>query len=217
MKHVEKTQTRRRNDFPVLVQGARIAGAASEKETFSGVPLASCAHVFVSPEMRDEADDWLSQIGRESSQPPKEVKSMERFGRAAVLLSLIEKLRDGDSWCGETHVQKGTYFLQDLLGVPLEFDFILYKHGPFSFDLSDEISWMRANDLLRLQPQQRPYGPKLIPGENAELLKKTYPQTNGTVCRRSGENHGENLLYGCDGFGEIRHGVLRFPKLRRSG
>ena len=61
VKHVEKTQTRRRNDFPVLVQGARIAGAASEKETFSGVPLASCAHVFVSPEMRDEADDWLSQ------------------------------------------------------------------------------------------------------------------------------------------------------------
>ena len=101
---------------------------------------------------------------------------MERFERAAVLLSLIEKLRDGDSWCGETHVQKGTYFLQDLLGVPLEFDFILYKHGPFSFDLSDEISWMRANDLLRLQPQQRPYGPKLISGENAELLKKTYPK-----------------------------------------
>ena len=61
VKHVEKTQTRRRNDFPVFVQGARIAGAASEKETFSGVPLASCAHVFVSPEMRDEADDWLSQ------------------------------------------------------------------------------------------------------------------------------------------------------------
>ena len=101
---------------------------------------------------------------------------MERFERAAVLLSLIEKLKDGDSWCGETHVQKGTYFLQDLLEVPLEFDFILYKHGPFSFDLSDEISWMRANDLLRLQPQQRPYGPKLISGENAELLKKTYPK-----------------------------------------
>ena len=101
---------------------------------------------------------------------------MERFERAAVLLSLVEKLRDGDSWCGETHVQKSTYFLQDLLEVPLEFDFILYKHGPFSFDLSDEISWMRANDILKLQPQQRPYGPKLLPDENAELLKRTYPK-----------------------------------------
>ena len=101
---------------------------------------------------------------------------MERLEKAAVLLSLIEKLRDGDSWCGETHVQKSTYFLQDLLGVPLKFDFILYKHGPFSFDLSDEISWMRANDILKLQPQQRPYGPKLVPDENAELLKRTYPK-----------------------------------------
>ncbi|MDE0330822.1 MAG: hypothetical protein OXL41_03055 [Nitrospinae bacterium] len=99
---------------------------------------------------------------------------MERYERAAVLLSLVEKLRDGDSWCGETHVQKGTYFLQDLLGVPLEYDFILYKHGPFSFDLRDEISWMRAKDLLKLQPQPWPYGPKLIPGDNAELLMETY-------------------------------------------
>ena len=101
---------------------------------------------------------------------------MERLERAAVLLSLIERLRDGHSWCGETHVQKSTYFLQDLWGVPLELDFILYKHGPFSFDLSDEISWMRANDVLKLQPQQRPYGPKLVPAENAEVLNKTYPE-----------------------------------------
>ena len=56
VKHVESNSGRgEENDFPVLVQGARIAGAASEKETFSGVPLASCAHVFVSPEMRDRS------------------------------------------------------------------------------------------------------------------------------------------------------------------
>ena len=101
---------------------------------------------------------------------------MERFERAAVLLSLVEKLKDGDSWCGETHVQKSTYFLQDLWGVPLDLDFILYKYGPFSFDLGDEISWMRANDVLKLQQQRRPYGPKIVPAENAELLKRTYPK-----------------------------------------
>ena len=61
VKHVEKTQTRRISDFPILVQGARIAGAVSEKETFAGVPLASCEHVFIAPEIREEADDWLSQ------------------------------------------------------------------------------------------------------------------------------------------------------------
>ncbi len=102
---------------------------------------------------------------------------MERLERAAVLLSLAENLRDGGSWCGETHLQKGTYFLQELPSLPLGFDFILYKHGPFSFDLSDEISWMRVNDFLKWQPQQWPYGPKLIPGERAELLKQKYQET----------------------------------------
>lgn len=101
---------------------------------------------------------------------------MERLERAAVIVSLAAKLRDGGSWCGETHLQKGTYFLQDFLGVPLGFDFILYKHGPFSFDLGDEISWMQANDLLKLAPQRPPYGPKLIPGDNAELLRRAYPK-----------------------------------------
>jgi uncharacterized protein YwgA len=60
---------------------------------------------------------------------------MDRLRRAAILTRLIEQLRNGGSWCGETHVQKATFFLQELLNVPLSLDFILYKHGPFSFDL----------------------------------------------------------------------------------
>ena len=71
---------------------------------------------------------------------------MERLQRAAVLLSLIEQLKDRGSWCGDTHIQKTTYFLQELLKVPLGFEFILYKHGPYSFDLEDEITALRAVD-----------------------------------------------------------------------
>jgi hypothetical protein len=57
---------------------------------------------------------------------------------------------------------KLAYFSLDVLGVPLGFEFILYKHGPFSFDLSDEITAMRADALLQYQPRQ-PYGPSLFP------------------------------------------------------
>lgn len=60
---------------------------------------------------------------------------MERLNRAAVLLNLVETLRSKGSWASETHFQKAAYFLQELLRVPLEFEFILYKHGPFSFGL----------------------------------------------------------------------------------
>ena len=68
---------------------------------------------------------------------------MNRLQRAAVLTALADELRKRRSWCGETHLQKATYFLQALLGVPLGYEFILYKHGPYSFDLHDELTALR--------------------------------------------------------------------------
>lgn len=101
---------------------------------------------------------------------------MNRLKQAAILLTIAEKLRSKGSWCGETHLQKSTYFLQELLNLPTEFGFILYKHGPFSFDLRDALTAMRADQLLDLQPQQ-PYGPSLAPTEQGTTLQKLYPKT----------------------------------------
>jgi uncharacterized protein YwgA len=72
-------------------------------------------------------------------------------------------------------MQKAAFFLQELMNVTLDFDFILYKHGPFSFDLRDELTFMRAQGFLRLEPQY-PYGPTLIGGEKSELLKQAFRQ-----------------------------------------
>ena len=102
---------------------------------------------------------------------------MKRLQRDAVILSLIENLRAKGSWCGETHIQKATYFIQELLGVPLEFEFVLYKHGPYSFDLSDELTAMRADAILKLEPQPAPYGPSFIHSIGSKLIKKRYPKT----------------------------------------
>src|SRR3982074_3089967 len=99
---------------------------------------------------------------------------MNEQTQAAILLSLIEHLKNLGSWCGETHVQKAAYFLQELMDVPLNFDFILYKYGPYSFGLSDELGAMRADSLIRLFPNP-PYGPSLAPGEATEQIKKRFP------------------------------------------
>ena len=64
---------------------------------------------------------------------------MTRLQRVAVLTKLTEKLHESGSWCGETHLQKAAYFLQELFNVLLVYEFILYKHGPFSFALRDEL------------------------------------------------------------------------------
>ena len=102
---------------------------------------------------------------------------MERLKRAAIVAKLVENLRNAGSWCGETNIQKATYLLQDLLAVPTDFCFVLYKHGPYSFDLSDELTSLRGDELLSLQPQAPPYGPRYALTESAKKLLKQYPKT----------------------------------------
>jgi hypothetical protein len=70
-------------------------------------------------------------------------------------------------------MQKTAFFLQELLEVPLGFDFVLYKHGPFSFDLRDELTFMRAQGFLQLESQY-PYGPSLVAGAKGGLLSRVF-------------------------------------------
>lgn len=102
---------------------------------------------------------------------------MNRLQVAALLTNLIRRMRNNGSWCSETHLQKSTYVAQNLADVPLGFDFILYKHGPFSFDLRDELTSLRADGLVQLEPQPFPYGPKFKITENARRLQQKFPRT----------------------------------------
>jgi uncharacterized protein YwgA len=102
---------------------------------------------------------------------------MDRLRRDVILIRLIEALRERGSWCGETHIQKAAYLLQEMVGVPMGFDFILYKHGPFSFELRDELSVMRADGFVSLRVQDPAYGPSIVPEPQADVLRKRFPKT----------------------------------------
>lgn len=102
---------------------------------------------------------------------------MNDTARKVVLAALVDALHDRGSWCGETHIQKNAYFLEELLGVPLEYEFILYKHGPFSFELRDELSGMRADGILDLEPRPHPYGPSLVTTDLAQTIEERFPKT----------------------------------------
>ena len=96
---------------------------------------------------------------------------MNRVERYALLAELISNLERKDSWCGETHIQKAAYLAQELVGLPLGLDFVLYRHGPYSFDLHDELTAMRADGMLRVEPRNPPYGPSLKPTDRAGKLR----------------------------------------------
>ena len=107
---------------------------------------------------------------------------MDRLRRAALLTRLIEKLRERDNWCGETHIQKATFFAQELMRVPLGFEFILYKHGAFSFDLRDDLSGMRADGLIEFE-LRRP-GPRIVPTQRKDHIQRCYQKTLNTYEER---------------------------------
>ena len=89
--------------------------------------------------------------------------------QTSMLLFMIRSLKEEGSWCGETHVQKGLYLCQQITWAPFEFKFILYKHGPYSFDLSECLQRLVADDLVQIQTRP-PYGPSLALSEEACLL-----------------------------------------------
>jgi hypothetical protein len=94
----------------------------------------------------------------------------------AIVLCLIENMKKHKNWCGETHIQKATFFLKELTDVPLTYNFILYKHGPYSFDLKEELNIM-LSDLILQNIQKNPYGPSLYPFNNARQLSDDYNDT----------------------------------------
>ena len=102
---------------------------------------------------------------------------MKQIQRDGLLFELIDKLTKHGSWCGETHIQEAAYFLEEMMGVPLEFPYILYKHGPFSFDLSDELGSMRADGLLEWEIRPEPYGNTLKTTREGKRLKANVPRT----------------------------------------
>ena len=47
---------------------------------------------------------------------------MKRLQRGAVIITLVEKMKKKGSWCGETHIQKAVFVLQEIVGVPLGYE-----------------------------------------------------------------------------------------------
>jgi len=93
----------------------------------------------------------------------------------AIVGLIVRQLTENGSWCGETHIQKAAYVAKAVFGVPLSADFVLYKHGPFSFDLNGVLSSMRADKVLSLVPQGR-YGPSIKNEPTMEFVFRRFEE-----------------------------------------
>lgn len=95
-------------------------------------------------------------------------KDLERH---ALIARLIDAMRAVDSWCGETHIQKSLYTFQALFA-PTDhpkLEYILYRHGPYSFDLADDLALMEFLRAIEREPQPG-YGPRYALTEGGRFL-----------------------------------------------
>lgn len=53
------------------------------------------------------------------------------------------------------------FILQDIAKANFGYKFVIYKHGPYSFDLSNELTEMRAAGILEFQFPREGYGPSI--------------------------------------------------------
>ena len=104
--------------------------------------------------------------------------TMNDLQRSAIIASLVKECQTRSAFCGETMVQKSVFVLQELLKVPLEFDYQLYIYGPFSFELQRHVSSMMADDMIAVRPLE--YGSAFEPGEQLTFLEKHTAETIAT-------------------------------------
>jgi hypothetical protein len=97
----------------------------------------------------------------------------------AILASFIDRLQQAGIWCNEFRLHKTTFLLQELLGVPLQLPFIFYKHGPFCFELMDELTAMQAYRLLAIEYKDFPWGPAFVVTPRGREYCEWYPATIG--------------------------------------
>ena len=97
---------------------------------------------------------------------------MNQVERRKLVCHLVKGMHEHDSWAGETHIQKCVLFLQELMEVPTGYDFVLYLHGPFSFDLRSDLALMRARLQLDVEPRPS-YGPSFTLGVRGKLAVKS--------------------------------------------
>ena len=135
---------------------------------------------------------------------------MGRLKRAALLTRLMEWMREHGSWCGETHLQKAAFLAQELMEVPLELEFVLYRHGPYSFDLRDELTGLRGDGLVRLEPRGA-WGPSFVATEHSAYIQGLYPPHAAAIRKQSDVRGGRAREQGGRCSGAADDSVLRAP------
>lgn len=102
------------------------------------------------------------------------------FKKHSFILSVIENLQKYGSWTGKTHIQKTSFLLKVLSKIEVPFRFVLYKHGPYSFELQNEFEEMKSY-AATVSGEVTHYGSRFFLGMNATRIQEISPLDEAVV------------------------------------
>lgn len=120
---------------------------------------------------------------------------MKRLQKASLIVEMIDKMKERDGWAGETHLHKCLFFLQEMRGIPTDYEFQIYHYGPYSFNLSDEIVQLKGDKIIIPYPRPYPYAPSLACSESSQTLREYFPKTL--------EKYAEDITFVAKHFGNL--------------
>ena len=98
--------------------------------------------------------------------------------RSSVLARFV--LNAPEQKLGRTQLMKLFYFLQELKGVDLGYDFRLFTYGPFDSEVLSDLATACGMNNVHEQPVIHPrgYGYKISPGTNAIVLNNAFQMSS---------------------------------------
>ena len=118
-----------------------------------------------------------------------------RFDKHALILAVVEGLRQQGNWTGKTHVQNALFLLDASGRLKTPFNFVLYQSGPYPLDFIAEFEEMKSYAALKLDVTDGRYGVRLVPGVKAAEVKQRSPlsaevrEAVESICRFVGDKN----------------------------
>ena len=142
------------------------------------------------------------------------------YKKASLVLAVIRSLKQHGSWTGKTHVQKSLFLIKTATQIDVPFTFVLFKHGPYSFELETELEQMKSYLAITSEPDPNGYGVVLSPGPGSRFIDERGGLSDvesmrvGRVCRFVGQRNVSELEHRHCGV-DSENGESRRLRVRR--
>lgn len=79
------------------------------------------------------------------------IQFTEKWDQYGLMAELALKLEKVSPQFGKTVLQKLVYILQEVYGLPCDYDYILYNYGPYSEALADDLSFFASMGGVKIE------------------------------------------------------------------